>query len=275
MNGTTPPLTSRPVKPMRGFTLIELLVVISIIALLIGILLPALGAARTVARQMVNNTHLRGIHQGLFVHSQENKGLYAGLGLDPDDSRILFSGIFAGPGNPFEELGSTAVGGSASSNGRLGILVLGNFLPAEYCISPAEPNSNRVPWLPGEDFDTSRVSYNLLRLGGNNSSANRTSGRRQEWQDTADGQVWIASDRQRVGSSSANPESIWTEADSEEWEGGLTWNDGHTTFQDTDVSEVTRFGNQTNTNDRLFTDDDPTEFTTGQSEESNGQMEAD
>ena len=63
----------------EGFTLIELLVVISIIALLIGILLPALGLARETARQMQSSTQVRGIHNALVTYAQGNKSYYPGI----------------------------------------------------------------------------------------------------------------------------------------------------------------------------------------------------
>jgi prepilin-type N-terminal cleavage/methylation domain-containing protein/prepilin-type processing-associated H-X9-DG protein len=61
-----------------GFTLIELLVVISIIALLVGILLPALGAARKSAQKAVCLGHQRSIGQGTAVYASNNNDWLAG-----------------------------------------------------------------------------------------------------------------------------------------------------------------------------------------------------
>ena len=63
-----------PKVQQRGFTLIELLVVIAIIALLVGILLPALGKARKEAWKTISVANCRSLGQAGASYQTDMKG---------------------------------------------------------------------------------------------------------------------------------------------------------------------------------------------------------
>ena len=79
------------VQKCRGFTLIELLVVISIIALLVSILMPALSKARDQAKSVVCMAHLR--QWGVMFHSYtaDNDGKF--LTMDNNGSWLRWIGV--------------------------------------------------------------------------------------------------------------------------------------------------------------------------------------
>lgn len=67
-------MSSLPAERQHGFTLIELLVIVSILAILMGLLLPSLRQARYQAYRVKSQSHLRQIGLGLTMYADVNRG---------------------------------------------------------------------------------------------------------------------------------------------------------------------------------------------------------
>ena len=197
-------------RKTKAFTLIELLVVISIIALLIGILLPALAAARRTARMMKNTTQVRGIHQALVIFAQSNNFFYPGMNRD---------GVIV------DQFGDPGPNG-ALPGVRFQLLLEDDYFTSDYCISPSE---SKIAWTAGT-AQTTNYSYSLLNLV----NANINSG--QHWKADEDGDYCVVSDRPIINGTDVTPSPIRSvhnnpEVNTTNWKGSVAYNDGHSILE--------------------------------------------
>lgn len=87
-----------------AFSLVELLVVISVISVLCGLLMPALGAARSRARSMFCKTNLRHLVLANTAYATENNGFYVPAAKDLWDNagRYRWHGVRDRLDEPFD-----------------------------------------------------------------------------------------------------------------------------------------------------------------------------
>jgi prepilin-type N-terminal cleavage/methylation domain-containing protein len=242
-------------KGKRGFTLIELLVVMGIIALLLAILLPALGRARANAKQVKDSTQIRGIHQGFVNLSiQDPQGLYPIPGLI---DRLPVNGVNV-PGKGNEDIAQNNHGALYS------VAIMKRAFDTSSLINPAEVSTNVIalanynydsynplgqndqywdPLLVTDLLNVCNTSYGTLVLNG--------ARRAKQWRASYDARFPIIANRGPLCNDNGTindqaykaSKTLQIHGDDKLWEGNVCFNDNHVLYdnklQPTGVGQIT------------------------------------
>jgi prepilin-type N-terminal cleavage/methylation domain-containing protein len=137
---------SHQVKKSSGFTLIELLVVISIIALLLGILVPVLGVAKKNANIMKESVNLRNIHAALATYGTSNKDWFTGYtasgkiaGVAGSVTADFIGKYYAASTNAASATAATTLTADTTAYAQAVLMDEGGSTPAQW-VSPGETN---------------------------------------------------------------------------------------------------------------------------------------
>ena len=244
-------------KRSKAFTLIELMVVISIIALLISILVPALGRIKDTANRMKSSTQIRGIHQSLVAFAQGNGAQEWFAGLDSSGQELTEAAAgdedlpyYDGVANPARNV-----------EARLALMLGNDYYTTDFLISPSEKATGIGEYGDPDDktltdFDDGNYSYSLLQI--DDPAAANPEDRLTEWRNTINSQAPIASDRviERTGQvfatgTTTTYASLHSDAN---WKGNVAYNDGHVEFEGNVELNTTKYGDNITDDDDLFED---------------------